>query len=152
MRGGFMVTLKDVLVRGYGYDRDDFGSAGLVRLDTEEGTLSPVPLHDIFTPHRINPAKVVRLTSLFRSGQQVTLKGVGRAPTCSFTVLDVARDGLVVENGGGTRETMPWAHLRHGLMRPELLVFGSFPPLDPRKDDKRKKSINSLCTGPRLAL
>jgi hypothetical protein len=147
-----MVTLKDILVRRYGYGRDDFGSAGLVRLDLEEATLSPVPLHDIFTPHRIDPAKVVRLTALFRPGQSVTLRGIGRAPTQTFAVLMVSGDGLMVESGTGGRELLPWARLRHGLMRPELLVFGSFPSVDGELNDKQQKTKNSICAGPRLAL
>jgi hypothetical protein len=147
-----MVTLKDVLVRGYGYGPDDFGSAGLVRLDLEEATISPVPLHDIFTPHSIDPAKVVRLASLFRAGQNVLLKGVGRAPTRRFVVVAVESGGLAVETDGGEREMLGWVALRHGLMRPELLVFGSFPPLREGVADNRKNSANSVCTGPRLAL
>ncbi|MCR6631106.1 MAG: hypothetical protein NVV74_14245 [Magnetospirillum sp.] len=146
-----MVTLKDILVRRYGYNRDDFGSAGLVRLDLEEGTLSPVPLHDIFTPHRIDPAKVVRLTALFSPGQQLTLMGVGRAPTRRFTVLMVSGDGLMVE-GGGARELVGWEILRHGLMRPELLVFDCDLQGRDEAQRQRKKATKSLCTGPRLAL
>lgn len=140
-----MSTLKDVLVRHYRYGPKDFGAAGLVRLDLEEGTLSPVPLRDIFTPTSGEPAKVVRLAALFRPGQQVTVLGIGRAPTRHFTVLAVAADGLEVESSGGGREHLAWAALRHGLMRPELLVFAAESGLE-------KKVAKSLCTGPRLAL
>jgi hypothetical protein len=140
-----MSTLKDVLVRRYGYGPHDFGSAGLVRLDLEEGTLSPVPLRDIFTPTQGEPAKVVHLADLFRSGQEVTLTGIGRAPTRRFAVTSVMADGLEVRTAEGRAEHMPWSALRHGLMRPELLVFGPEP-------DVAKKVAKSLCTSPRLAL
>ncbi|HLO75255.1 MAG TPA: hypothetical protein VK196_02210 [Magnetospirillum sp.] len=147
-----MATLKDILVRRYGYGRDDFGSAGLVRLDCAEGTLSPVPMHDIFTPHRGNPAKVVRLAALFQAGQVLTLTGVGRAPTRQLTILMVSGDGLMAQTPECTREFLPWERLRHALMRPELLIFHDNSPQTPALSDETKKNANSLCTSPRLAL
>lgn len=147
-----VATLKDVLVRRYGYGRDDFGSAGLVRLDLTEATLSPVPMRDIFTPHSSNPAKVVHLAALFRPGQVLTLTGVGRSPTCQLSILTVADDGLNVQNGPGEPEFWPWERLRHALMRPELLIFhDNFAPLA-EKENPGKKVAKSLCTARRLAL
>lgn len=147
-----MATLKDILVRRYGYGPDDFGSAGLVRLDCAEGTLSPVPMRDIFTPHSIDPAKVVRLTALFRPGQAVTLTGIGRFPTRRLTIVSVGGDGLMVETAPQTREFLPWERLRHALMRPELLIFHVNSAPSPGVEDTGKKVAKSLCTGPRLAL
>lgn len=147
-----MTTLRDVLVRCYHYGRDDFGSAGMVRLDCAGGTLSPVPMRDIFTPHSIDPAKVVRLTDLFRPGQVVTLTGIGRAPTRRLAILAVEGQGLTVENGDGAREFLPWEHWRHALMRPELLIFHDIFGSGGQKQGPGKKVAKSLCTGPRLAL
>ncbi|MGE5514840.1 MAG: hypothetical protein ACM31D_03365 [Bacteroidota bacterium] len=147
-----MATLKDILVRRYGYGPDDFGSAGLVRLDCAEGTLSPVPMRDIFTPHSIDPAKVVRLTALFHPGQAVTLTGIGRFPTRRMTVLTIGDDGLMVETAPQTHEFLPWERLRHALMRPELLIFHENSAASPGMKDTGKKVAKSLCTGPRLAL
>jgi hypothetical protein len=118
-----MTTLKDVLTRCYGYGRGDFGATGLVRVDCEEGTISPVPLQDIFTPHTVSPAKVVRLAAIFRPAQGVTLKGIGREKARSFRILMVSGDGLMVETPSAAREFLPWHALRHGLLRPELIVF-----------------------------
>ena len=129
-----MTSLKDVLTRRFGYRRSDFGTTGLVRLDCEDGTISPVPLEDIFTPRTANPAKVVRLADLFRPGQEITLKGIGREKARRFSVLMVSGDGLMVDAASGGREFLPWNALRHGLIRPELIVFegdfaaGMMPP------------------------
>lgn len=147
-----MATLKDILVRHYGYGRDDFGSAGLVRLDCAEGTLSPVPMHDIFTPHRGDPAKVVRLAALFRPGQGVTLIGIGRAPTRRFTILMVSGDGLMAETPESAHEFLPWERLRHALMRPELLIFHGNSESERTCVEQGKKDAKSLCTARRLAL
>lgn len=147
-----MATLKDVLVRRYGYGPDDFGSAGLVRLDCAEATLSPVPMRDIFTPHSIDPAKVVHLQALFRPGQVVTLTGIGHSPTRRLTVLTVGDDGLTAETAPDTREFLPWEQLRHALMRPELLIFHTNSDAAAGTKDPGKKDAKSLCTGPRLAL
>lgn len=147
-----MTTLKDVLVRRYGYGADDFGSAGMVRLDCAEGTLSPVPMRDIFTPHSIDPAKVVRLAVLFRPGQVVTLTGIGRSPTRRLVIQAVGDLGLTVEAAPDGSEFMPWERLRHALMRPELLIFHANPLSSERSQDTGKKVAKSLCTGPRLAL
>lgn len=118
-----MTTLKDILTRRYGYRRGDFGATGLVRVDCDEGTISPVPLEDIFTPRSVSPAKVVRLAALFRPAQGVTLRGIGREKSRSFRVLLVSDDGLTVESPAVAREFLPWRGLRHGLLRPELIVF-----------------------------
>lgn len=147
-----MATLKDVLVRRYGYGRDDFGSAGMVRLDCEEGTLSPVPMRDIFTPHSTDPAKVVRLAALFRPGQAVTLTGIGRAPTRRLTILMVSGDGLMAQTGQAAREFLPWERLRHALMRPELLIFHEGFAAPEKKRPKGKKVEENVCVDPRLAL
>ncbi len=147
-----MATLRDILVRRYGYGRDDFGSAGMVRLDCAEGTLCPVPMHDIFTPHRANPAKVVRLGALFRPGQRLTLRGIGRAPTVEVAVLRVSADGLTVRAGENSHEFLPWERLRHALMRPELLIFHDNSAAAPSGENPAKKVAKSLCTGRRLAL
>lgn len=145
-------TLKDVLIRRYRYGRDDFGSAGMVRLDCAEGTLSPVPMHDIFTPHRSDPAKVVRLSELFRPGQHITLRGIGRAPTQDIAVLAVTEAGLTAKIGGAEPEEMRWERLRHALMRPELLIFHEFSPPSASGEDLGQKVEKSLCTARRLAL
>lgn len=147
-----MATLKDILIRRYGYGRDDFGSAGLVRLDLAEATLSPVPMHDIFTPHRGDPAKVVRLAALFRPGLGVTLTGIGRSPTRQFRVVAVQDDGLMVQAAQANAEFLPWERLRHALMRPELLIFHNDPAAKPGSGDQCKKAVKSLCTARRLAL
>lgn len=151
-----MATLKEVLIRRYGYGRGDFGTAGLVRLDCEEGTLSPVPLMDIFTPHSSHPGKVVHLASLFQSQQRVVLKGIGREPSRRFRVLMVSGDGLMVETAFTARRFLPWARLRHGLIRPDLLVFEgeSIPAVPPAQDTETsaQKAAKSLCAPPRLAL
>ncbi|MBC7951810.1 MAG: hypothetical protein H7Z12_08350 [Rhodospirillaceae bacterium] len=118
-----MTTLKEILTQCYGYRRGDFGATGLVRVDCEEGTISPVPLQDIFTPHTVSPAKVVRLAAVFCAAQGVTLKGIGREKTRSFKVLMVSGDGLMVETPSAAHEFLPWHALRHALLRPELMVF-----------------------------
>ncbi|MBC7950578.1 MAG: hypothetical protein H7Z12_01990 [Rhodospirillaceae bacterium] len=118
-----MTTLKDILTQCYGYRRSDFGATGLVRVDCEEGTISPVPLQDIFTPHTVSPAKVVRLAAVFQPAQGVMLKGIGREKTRSFKILLVSGDGLMVETPAAAREFLPWHSLRHGLLRPELIEF-----------------------------
>lgn len=147
-----MTTLKDVLIRRYGYGRDDFGSAGLVRLDCAEGTLSPVPMRDIFTPHSIDPAKVVRLAALFRPGQVMTLTGIGRSPTRRLVIQAVGDLGLTAEMPPDGSEFVPWEGLRHALMRPELLIFHTNPLTTEGSRNTGKKVAKSLCTGPRLAL
>jgi len=118
-----MITLKEILTRRFGYRRGDFGATGLVRLDCEEGTISPVPLEDIFTPRTVSPAKVVRLAELFRPGHDIMLKGIGREKARRFSVLMVGADGLTVDGGPEGREFLAWNALRHGLIRPELIVF-----------------------------
>lgn len=118
-----MTTLKDILTQCYGYRRGDFGATGLVRVDCEEGTISPVPLQDIFTPHTVSPAKVVRLAAVFLPAQRVTLKGIGREKARSFKILMVSGDGLMVETPGSAHEFLPWNALRYALLRPELMVF-----------------------------
>lgn len=147
-----MATLKDVLVRRFGYGRDDFGSAGMVRLDCEQGTLSPVPMHDIFTPHSTDPAKVVRLAALFRPGQALTLTGIGRSPTRRLVVLMASGDGLMVQTAEAAHEFLPWERLRHALMRPELLVFHEKQQSSAESEHSRKKVQKSVCQGPRMAL
>lgn len=147
-----MATLKDVLIRRYGYGRDDFGSAGMVRLDCEQGTLSPVPMHDIFTPHSTDPGKVVRLAALFRPGQALTLTGIGRSPTRRLMVLMVSGDGLMVATAEAAHEFLPWERLRHALMRPELLVFHENQQSAAKNEGAGKKVQKSVCMGPRLAL
>jgi hypothetical protein len=147
-----MATLRDVLTRRYGYGADDFGSAGLVRLDCAEGTLSPVPMHDIFTPHSVDRAKVVRLAALFRPGQELTVTGIGRSPTRRLTILMVSGDGLMAEISPHTREFLPWERLRHALMRPELLIFHDNFDGPQRMTTPGKKVAKSLCTARRLAL
>ncbi|MBX9634081.1 MAG: hypothetical protein K2X44_03785 [Magnetospirillum sp.] len=118
-----MTTLREILTQCYGYRRGDFGSTGLVRVDCEEGTISPVPLRDIFTPQTTSPAKVVRLAAVFRPGQGVMLKGVGREKGRRFKVLSVSADGLTVGTPAVASQFLPWHSLRHGLLRPELMVF-----------------------------
>ena len=147
-----MATLNDVLVRRYGYGPHDFGSAGMVRVDCQEGTLSPVPMRDIFTPHSTSPAKVVRLAALFRPGQDLPLTGIGRAPTRRLAVLMVSGDGLMVRTAQSAREFLPWDQLRHALMRPELLIFHAVSGHPQENADRGEKVEKSLCTGPRLAL
>lgn len=151
-----MATLKEVLIRRYGYGRGDFGTAGLVRLDCEEGTISPVPLMDIFTPHSSHPGKVVRLVSLFQPQQRLVLRGIGREPSRRFRVLMVSGDGLMVETASTARRFLPWARLRHGLIRPELLVFEGestpAPPVAKGDNSSAQKAAKSLCAPPRLAL
>lgn len=151
-----MTSLKEVLVRRYGYGPGDFGTAGLVRLDCEEGTLSPVPLRDIFTPHSTHPAKVVRLSSLFQPQQVVVLKGVGREPAMRFRVLMVSGDGMMVEMLPAGRRFVAWAGLRHGLIRPDRMLFegGTSPAIPPaaKENQGAQKGAKSLCTPPRLAL
>lgn len=123
-----MTTLKEILIQHYGYRRGDFGSTGHVRVDCEEGTISPVPLEDIFTPHSMSPNKVVSMAGLFRPAQGVTLRGIGREPPLRFTVVVVASNGLTVETPGGTRDFLSWSRLRHGMIRPEMLVFDGARP------------------------
>lgn len=147
-----MATLKQLLVQRYGYGAADFGAAGMVRLDCQEGTLSPVPMRDIFTPHSTSPAKVVRLAALFRPGQELTLTGIGRAPTRRMVVLMVSGDGLMVRTAESAHEFLPWERLRHALMRPELLIFHDNSGGSQEIADGGKKVEKSLCTGPRLAL
>ena len=129
-----MTSLKEILIRRFGYRRGDFGATGLVRLDCEEGTISPVPLQDIFTPCTVSPAKVVRLADLFRPGQEVMLSAVGREKARRFVELMVAPDGLMVEAEG--RVFLPWNALRHGLIRPEMIVFCGGAPCHPVRPEK----------------
>lgn len=123
------MTLKELLVRRHGYRQGDFGSAGFVRVDFEEGTISPVSLQDIFTPRR-SPARVVRLAALFRPGQEVTVKGVGRIPARRFKVIEVGQDGLTVETPEHQAAFLGWPSLRHGLSRPELIVLADTEAAD----------------------
>jgi hypothetical protein len=140
--GTAMTSLKDILTHRFGYRRGDFGATGLVRVDCEEGTISPVPLQDIFTPRTVDPAKVVRLADLFRPGQVVGLNAVGREPARRFTVLTVTPDGLMVE--GEEREFLPWNAMRHGLIRPEMIVFGT---VTPAHSVRAEKSAGNRITG-----
>jgi|AGTN01.1.fsa_nt_gi hypothetical protein len=151
-----MATLRDVLIRGYGYGRGDFGTAGLVRLDCEAGTISPVPLRDIFTPYSTHPGKVVRLASLFQPQQIVVLSGIGREPSRRFRVLMVSGDGVMAQTETTPRRFLPWASLRSGLIRPDLMAFegDSIPAIPPaaKENQGARKGAKSLCTPPGLAL
>lgn len=132
-----MATLKDILIRQYGYRRADFGATGLVRVDCSEATISPVPLEDIFTPRSVSPAKVVRLDSLFRPGQIVELRGVGRERLRRFRVLAVSGEGLTVDMADAGRQFLPWQALRQGLIRPELISFAPARPPEGRPAERR---------------